>query len=270
MNSTLQSINSGYDGIRLNDPPWGSVGEIQAIPGRFSAWEAELRWDFWWGFSLGIAISAPTQYSGSSFLTFSIMNNALNQTINHTYTSNIEVSPPLMLTLHRSINVIRNLNVSIDGGIGLYRAQMTQTHLFHARYPLEDITLFTSSFDVSGSELGYRLGASVEYRFNQRFSMIAEGQWRFAKISTLTGIQTGETQTFDADGNLTAISSTSKEGILYHYFGEDFETGEFREKLVVDDFPPPWVGIDLPHDVRNASLNLGGFTLKIGLRIRLF
>lgn len=270
LNTTLRSYNSGYDNIRSNWPPWGCVGEIQAIPTRFTAWETELQWSFWWGFSIGIAISAPAHFSGSSFLTFSIMNNALNQTINNTYTSHIKMSPPLMLTLHKSINLIRNVNASIDGGLGLFRAQMTQTYLYHARYPLEDVSLGTFYFDVQGRKLGYHLGIALEYRFSKRFSLITEGQWRFAKISTFKGIQTLEANDFDADGNLTAVHSYSHEGTLYHYFGQDFYNGEVVEKLVVTDLVPPWIGADSPYDIRKAFLDLGCLELKIGLRIKLF
>lgn len=270
LNTTLLSINSGYDLIRSSYPPWGCVGEIQAISGRFTDWEAEFQWEFWWGFSIGIAVSAPTRYGGSSFLTFSIMNDGLNETENNTYEPNIKVSPPLMLNLYKSFDLLRNICVAINGGIGLYRAQMTQNQLYQVRYPLEEQSLTTFYWDVQGRQLGYHLGIALEYRFSRRFSMTTEGQWRFAKISTLQGSAITETQMFDAAGNLTNTATSSTDGILYHYFGQDFSTGQIREKLLVEDLDPPWVGIDLPTDIREAFLDLGGFSLKIGLRIRLF
>lgn len=270
LNTTLMSYNSGYDQIRAQNVLWAVVGEIRPIPSRFTDWEAELQWRFWWGFSIGIAVSEPTHYSGTSFLTFSIMNNALNQTINNTYASTIRVSPPLMLTLYKSVNLIRNVSASIDGGIGLYRAQMTQTYLYQARYPLEDATVGTFYFDVQGKRMGYHLGLSLEYRFNKRFSMSAEGQWRFAQINTFRGIATLEAQEFDAGGNLSGVISHSRTGILYHLMGQDFHNGEFIEKLLVTDLVPPFGGADMPYDIRQAFLDLGCFTLKVGLRIGLF
>jgi hypothetical protein len=270
LNTTLSSFNSGYDHIRSNNVPWAVVGEISPISGRFKEWEAELQWDFWWGFSIGFAVSAPAQYGGMSVLTFSIMNDGLNQTIINTFTSNVEVSAPLMFTLYKSINLIHNVNASIDGGIGIYRAQMTQRHLYHGRYPMEDVGLTTWTYDVGGQDLGYHLGIALEYKFNQRFSMIAEGQWRFAKITTFKGVETLEYQEFDADGVLFNSGNISTDGVLYHYIGQDFNNGEWVEKLLVSDLVPPWVGVDSPYDIRRAFLDLGGFTLKIGLRIRLF
>lgn len=270
LNTTLTSYNSGYDHIRSQGVPWAVVGEIQPIPSRFTDWEAELQWRFWRGFSIGIAVSAPTHYSGSSFLTFTIMENGLNQTTNNTFTSNIRISPPFMLTLYKSVNLKRNIRASVDGGIGLYRAQMTQAHLYQIRGPENDVSLTTKYFDVKGKRLGYHLGVALEYRFNKRFSLITEGQWRFAKITTFKGIWTSEAMEYDAYGDLIYVLSNSREGILYHYFGEDLHNGEVIEKLLVSDFPPPWFGIDMPYDPRNAFLDMGGFTLKIGLRIGLF
>ena len=150
LNTTLRSYNSGYDPIRSYNVPWEVVGEIQAIPSRFTEWEVELQWKFWWGFRIGLAVSAPTQYSGSSFLTFTIIDYSGNQTTNNTLTSKIKVSPPFMLTLHKSVNLIRDISASLDGGIGLYRAQMTQSHLYQIRYPEDDVSLTTLSFDVKG------------------------------------------------------------------------------------------------------------------------
>lgn len=86
----------------------------------------------------------------------------------------------------------------------------------------------------------------------------------------LKGNSLTETQVFDVAGNLTFINTSSTDGILYHYIGLDFSTGRMREKLVVENLDPPWYGIDLPTDIRRAFLDLGGFTLKIGLRIGLF
>ncbi len=270
LNTTLTSFNAAYDKIRLYNPPWACVGEIKPIPNSFTDWEMELQWNIWWGFSLGIAVSAPTRYSGSSYLTYSIMQDALNQTIINTFQSSINVSPPLKLSLHKSVNAFRNIRASINGGIGIFRARMTQTHLMQARYPLEDAALTKFYFDVRGRRLGYHLGAALEYRVSQSFSALAEGEWRFATIRTFKGIEIGETREYDSDGNLRATFTNSTEGPLYHYFGQDFYNGEWREKLLVTDLVPPWYGYDMPLDIRRAFLDLGGFTLRIGLRVRLF
>ena len=270
LNTTLVSINSGYDGIRSSFSPWGCVGEIRPIPHRYMDWEAELQWDFLWGFGLGIAISAPTEYSGRSFLTFSIMQDGLHQTEDNTYTSHIRVSAPIKVYLHKSFVFLRDVSASFCGGLGFYNAQLTQSYIYQVRAPLGGQFLTSTLFDVRGRRLGTHAGIALEYRLNKRVSLVAGGQWRFAKIDMLKGNSLTETQVFDVAGNLTFINTSSTDGILYHYIGLDFSTGRMREKLVVENLDPPWYGIDLPTDIRRAFLDLGGFTLKIGLRIGLF
>jgi hypothetical protein len=175
-----------------------------------------------------------------------------------------------MVSLYRTFSVIPRTIIIIDGGIGFYRARMTQTNVIHLRLPLNAIDLHHTIFDVSGKRNGLHGGLALEYEFNYRFSILAEGRWRSAKIEHLTGRSSMLGQSWDQMGNPVWTDIGSKEGILYHLIGENLYTGREHEKLVLEDFPPPWFGVDLPHDIREAFLDLSGFTFKIGLRIKLF
>jgi hypothetical protein len=270
LNTTLISINSGYDRIRSLDPPWGCTGEILPIPHRYTDWEVGLQWDFWRGFGIGITISAPAQFSGTSFLTHNIMQDGLNQTENHTYASHIKVSAPVKVSLHKSFVLLRNFSASLSGGLGFYTAQMTQNYLSQLRLPLGGQVLTTMLFDVRGRHLGSHLGIALEFNLNRRISLVASGQWRSIIIDTLKGEELLEAQWFDAAGNLDIVFSETFNGLLYHYIGQDSATGLMREKLLVSEIEPPWYGIDLPSDIRNAYIDLGGFTLKVGIKIGLF
>lgn len=269
LNTTLSSINSAYDGIRAYRPE-RCVGEILEVPNRFKDWEAELQWAAWWGFSIGLAVSGPTRFYDKSFLTYTIVDYAGTQSENDTYESEIRVSAPIMFNLYRSFSIFSKVNLAVNGGIGYYRARMTLTEIMHLRYPLDDISLTYFNFNVAGKGVGYHCGLALEYKFNDRFSMMAEGRWRFAKIRTLKGSTSTTHQAWDEEGNLYSTGSNSMEGPLYHYIGTDLRLGRPHEKLSVNDFPPPWWGIDFPRDIREAFLDLGGFTFRIGLRIRLF
>ena len=270
INTTLISINSGYDIVRSSSPSWGCTGEIKPIPHRYKDWEFELQWDFLWGFGMGIAISAPTDYSGSSFLTFSIMQDGLNQTENNTYASHIRVSAPVKVYLHKSFVLLRDISATFSGGLGFYNARLTQSYLYQVRNPLEDQFITNLIFNVQGRHSGSNIGIGLEYRLNKKFALSATWQWQFIKIESLKGSALLETQRFDAAGNLTSVDRTLIDGTFYHYIGQDFSTGRMREKLVVENLDPPWYGIDMPTDIRRAFLDLSGFTLRIGLKIGLF
>ena len=269
LNTTLESINAAYDIVR-NYYPERCVGEILPLPTSYKDWEVELQWAAWWGFSLGLAVSGPTHYSGKSFLTYTIVEYAGTQTENDTYESEVQVSAPVMLNLRRSFSIFQNVGLVISGGIGFYRARMNLTQIMHLRYPLDDISLTSFYTDVTGREIGYHCGLALEYKLNKKFSLLAESRWKFAKITTLSGNSCITHQAFDADGNLAFSDIITKEGILYHLIGTSLVLGVRHEKLVLEDLIPPWDGVDDPFDIRRAFLDLGGFVFKIGLRIRLF
>jgi hypothetical protein len=270
LNTTLRSINTGYDEIRSLDPPWGCVGEIQAIPSNFKNWEAELQWAFWGGVSIGVAVSGPMEFHGNSFLTHTIVAAPGVQTHNIAYNSNIRVFSPLLIYLQKSFTIFRNLSVVARGGIGSYRANIQQEYISQTRMTTSDQELATYVYDVSGHCPGYNCGISFEYRLNKRFSLFTEGCWKFIKIASFAGDASVEDLIFNSDGELAYSFADTLNGILYHYYGVDEYTGLWREKLLVESLEPPWYGIDLPTDIRKAFLDLGGFTFKVGLKIRLF
>lgn len=269
LNTTLRSINDSFDFAR-DISPQRCVGEIQAIPVMFTDWEIELQWAITWGFSLGISVSAPARFYGKSSLTYTIIDYAGLQTENFTYESEVRMSAPLMVSLYRTFSILPKTKVFLMGGIGFYRAQLTQMQQWNFRLPTDATDLTSFYFDVSGRRTGFHGGLAFEYEFNDRFSILAEGLWRSARIEHLTGSRSTQAQAWDSLGNLLFVAGDSEEGPLYHYLGEDLLTGQLHEWLLVNDFPPPWYGPDFPRDIREAFLDLSGFTFKIGLRIKLF
>ena len=269
LNTTLRSINQAFDFARAISPQ-RCVGEVQTIPVTFTDWEMEIQWAIRWGFSLGVSVSAPARFYGKSALTYMIVDFAGTQTENFTYESEVRMSAPLMASLYKTFSILPRTKVALTGGIGFYRASLAQTQLWNFRLPTDATDLTSFYFDVSGRRTGFHGGVAFEYEFNNRFSILAEGLWRSAKIERLTGSRSAREQAWDSMGNLLFAVGDSEEGPLYHYIGEDLLTGELHEWLLVNDFPPPWYGPDFPRDIREAFLDLSGFTFKIGLRIKLF
>lgn len=270
LNTTLYSLNHNprYEYLRENFPEQ-CIGEILEVPNRFKDWEVELQWAAWWGFSVGLAVSGPIRFYDKSVLTYTIAE-GLRQTTDDTYESEIRVSAPVKLNLYRSFPIISRINVAINGGIGYYQARMTQTHITYEHNPSDGEWLKSVYWDVSGRRVGLHCGFALEYKFNDRFSMMAESQWRFAKVNSLEGTIHYTTQVFDEYGNLGYTFEGSDEGPLYHFYEEDMLLGVVTEKLHVTSLAPPWQGIGSPDKIRKAFLDLSGYKFKIGLRIRLF
>lgn len=270
LNTTLYTFNHnpGYEYLRENHPE-RCLGEILEVPAGYKDWEVEFQWAAWWGLSIGLALSGPTAFYDKSSLTYSIAQ-GLRQTDDDSFESEIRISAPVKLSLYRSFLIMPRVNILINGGIGYYQASMAQTWTSNIHLPSDGQSLSSLYWDVKGSRIGLHFGFAVEYEFSDRFSIMAESLWRFANISSLEGRLELTRRHFDEYGALAGSSDFTDVGPLYHYYGEDLLFGNEIEKLVVSSLEVPWTGLDYPRDIRKAYLDLSGFTLKIGLKIRLF
>lgn len=272
VNTTLSSLNTAYDYVRETHP-MGCVGDILPLANKFKDWEAEIRYNLWKGLHVGIAVSGATRHSGESAVTYTIFGGTAGdlQTDIETWKTDIRVSAPVKLNLYYSIPIVSKLDLVVNGGIGYYHARITQMNQWQFRFPADDSAVGYDSYDVSGKCLGYHGGLALEYKFNSRFSMSMESQWRATKIRTFKGSISTYADSYDSSGNYLNSVSASLDGILFHYMGDSLRIPYQRhEKMIVENFDPPWYGIDIPSDIRHAFLDLGGFTFKIGLKIGLF
>jgi len=181
------------------------------------------------------------------------------------------MAAPIKLNLYYSFPIHSKFNLVLNGGVGLYHARMSQSYDWQRRYSSDesgygaDVNVVGNyNFNVSGRTTGYHCGVGLEYKFNDRFSMMAEGQWRFAKIHSLEGTGNRTTRlSYVSGGDIISSTSDSQEGYLYHYIYDLYG----YEELEVFENPDDVSGIS---EVRKATLDLGGFTFKIGLKIGLF
>lgn len=268
MNTTLKSINSIYDVVR-SDHPERCVGEITEIPNNYVDWEVGLQWTISSGFIIGVVVSGPTRFHDRSFLTFTNMDFGWPLTENNTYDSEIKVSMPIKLNVYRSYSIFPKLNLLLNGGLGYYQARLVQSFTQEVRYPVNYRGIEINDFDVSGRRIGVHCGAELEYKFNDRFSMLVEGQYNFSRVKHFSGTSHMTVWEYDDQGNFVGSNSRSTQGILYHYIGVDPSFGALLEKLVVSERPPE-VGNDPGSHLREAFLDFRGFALRFGLKIRLF
>jgi hypothetical protein len=261
LNTTLSSCNTyRYWWLRESDPKW-IAGELVEVPDRFKDWEAEFQWAAWKGLSVGFAISGPIRLHDKGSVSY-----VYGEAETNSVESEIRVAVPVKFNLFYSLPIFSKLNLVVNGGIGLYHARMTQ--IYEYLYFDNPATETTGSyqFDVSGNKTGYHCGFALEYRLNNRVSMMAESQWRFAKIKSLKGSSDLTLESYESN-QLISSESDSQDGYLYHYIVTD-AYGFYHEELGV--YADPSTIEDEVSDLRKAFLDLSGFTFKIGLRIRLF
>jgi len=263
LNTTLASIDAAYDSGRDVNPNY-TFGHVREVSGRFKDWELEVRWTVWKGLSVGAALSGPVHLRGYGNISY-----MYTWTQSYTIESEVRMASPIKLNLYYSIPVHSKVNLILNGGAGLYHARMSQNYDWQRRH--HDLTEEGNydvggnyHFDVSGRAVGCHFGVALEYKVNDRFSMMAEGQWTFAKIKSLKGSceYASVTSYVYGGGDIISSESYSYEGDLYHYINTyGYET------LGVNSDPDNLAEMS---EVRKATLDLGGLTVKIGLKIGLF
>jgi len=267
LNTTLGSINSIYDSIREADPD-RIVGEILRVPNLFAEWEAELQWTNG-RFGVGLAVRNAGSIHQQSSLTYTRFGYAGTQIEERGNTSDIRLRPSLSINLYYSGPIHPNIDLAFSAGAGYYRVHMLYDENWDILTPLGDRGVGDSLINVSGAAFGFHFKGGLEYRFSNRLSVLLDSRWRFARIGNLTGDVTVTSRVYDTEGNLIDTMINSAVGSLYHPIETDLGVGGRVGRLIVRDSPPE-LGSGFPTDIRRGIIDLTGFGVEIGFRIKLF
>lgn len=152
----------------------------------------------------------------------------------------------------------------IKGGIGYYFARTNFYWEEREIWTREDGSLFTdivemAEWDLKSGGFGYHVEVGLEYNLTRNLSIVVEAQGRLAKLKKLKGTEiflgTGYSESFYG----AVYFYEKKDSITEKYY---FRLGFYKEK---PDLPSPKY-----RNIRDAELDLSGYSLKIGIRIRLF
>jgi len=257
LNDALQMQAAYYQSLAASE----STGGISGLDRAYSGAEAELRMSLG-RLSLGLALTAPARMSGSSDATLSWTDTDGTTTMREIWSPEIRTDRPVQLTLYYSQPIISRIKAVASAGIGYYRAEMRLRQVWEYDYP--SITDFGDYyFDVRGHGFGPHFGLGLECEIAKGVSLILEGQWRLAKIKTLTGTSTD---------TYAATSSRSYEGsLIYYYYAANEFGGEYDYQVLClrPEYPDVVIGgrVSSPY---KAGLDLSGFSFKVGIKINLF
>jgi len=112
---------------------------------------------------------------------------------------------------------------------------------------------------VSGGDFGFHAGIGFEYSLGKNLSVVIEVQGRDVKIKELKGKNIMVTSLYGGDREKIY-------GTLWYYKWES-DVG-YLTYLPFSDLRPK--SPPLPHTIRKAIFDLSGFSLKLGIRIKLF
>jgi len=239
----------------------GGTLEGQLEPPKYGAnFEFELRFPLAAGFSLHLAGSSPlkSQTEGSVRLNTPVG----DQTETH-FISNKISAIPFKIGVSYSIRIPTLDNLSIDVGAG--RLILFAEYENLEKYDLQSVFLETEYnywYEIKGdyrSEcLGFYANLTAEYRITKFAAVVVGVEKNWAKMDGFKGSYS-YTANFDLPNN-----EIKGKASLYFYESSQWGMGQHYSILAGHIDRP--VDSDI-QNVRQGRINLGGFSLMIGLRL---
>jgi opacity protein-like surface antigen len=254
LNEYLDSFNQRAD----------ICGKVAAVANWASDWEMELRMRLSSRFSLGLASSGFFNKKNPSSIFFYggavVDPETIKSDSRVEFIPEIKAAMPLGLNLYYSLCSGSRMNLLVNLGLGWYTGKMSDNYIA-SDFQSDGKIYFGTSYQAVENKfsLGFEGGLGLEYGVTDELALVVEVQGRFARISSLKG----------KECVMVNNSLSEQTGTLYYYKWAWFGSGPWYPVISVSESPPEG-GIGSFKDVREARLDLSGFALRLGLRMRLF
>jgi len=191
---------------------------------------------------------------------------------------------PVTLSAYYSIDFGKRLILAFGGGVGYYYGRLKYIEGYNYSFDYVDeltindtLTKFVDQYSSSGEysekstshAIGFHGGASFELRISRRFSFVVEGLGRIVSFNEWEGQKSdkyswehtwGFWGAYYDQGNEQEV----REGKLWLVEVLSRETGKSYPRFVFSKEKPV---SSFYEDVREAGINLDGFSLRIGFRV---
>jgi hypothetical protein len=266
INTFLQSVNEEhtdiaqyYNGLKK--------GELKKI--RFgSGSEVELTFDITPRFRIGLGTGYiyDKRESSSGFEIEAEVIPPDLYYVDVTFSPRVSISAiPIKFGAYYIFPLGSNKRLFINGGIDYY---FTKTRFYWKQ--IEVLTRTRDGFkaldgrewaewDLISKGIGFHGGIGFEYDFAKNFALIIETQGTFAKLNKLKGDEIYVGYRYSEQNYYGYVFYFERGSIIGKFYPE---LGFFKEK---PDYPYPDY-----RNIRDALLDLSGYFLRIGIKIRLF
>ncbi len=169
-------------------------------------------------------------------------------TLNH----DMQISAiPVKIGVYYCLSRFSKFRFFLSGGIGYYFAKISEVYKNQW-----DGSWSHENQEAKGEGFGFQGGMGLELDIAKNIAFVVEGYGRYAKIRDLMG---------ERDWSMSFGPSGSRKGGLY-YFDLDIPYGLLPYIEIISGTPG---GLNR-RNVRKATVNLSGFAMRIGVKIRLF
>ncbi|MFQ6083187.1 MAG: outer membrane beta-barrel protein [Candidatus Aminicenantia bacterium] len=259
INRSIDSFNNGLkEAVRYSNDSLN--GEIEELNYGFD-WEAELRIDI----SDKVGIGFATGYihlKNESSLTYTIRGWDRNEINIYSFEPKV-TAVPLKLRVYYTLPVTPKSKLFLNGGIGYYFAKCSQGEKRKWRSVITDRWWNENKYwEVNSGNFGFHGGIGIEYNLTKNLALMIEGEGRYAKIKKLKGKGKWIWEPKEVNGT------------LYYYTWFDWRIGEWGEwydgLAVFESVEAGNRRLVWERVLREAILDLSGFSLRVGIKIKLF
>ena len=230
--------------------------------------------------------NSDTIYEGGYYYTYSLIDNYSEEP---SYTLG---AIPITLNIYYFMTLHKKVEAFFVGGIGYYFGTLTYDNPYQSDTDYkedyfstaDDTYLFTrvqdDSYEGTGTykkatcnTIGFHGGIGVDIKLFSNISLVAEGIYRYVKFKDWNGIWS-DNYTWDERWGWSDVGysedsgsvSESWNGKIWHYDEyENSDIGKWYQKMSLPERDPRPLEGEIKN-VRQAEINLNGFSLRIGIK----
>jgi len=263
--TSIGDINTHLESLNNMERFESATGEITKLKNWSPDWEAELRLNISRSFGISLATSGVINQKNESHLVTTEPGIWGWRTGIFIFKPEAKARMPVKLGMYYNFPIISRIKVFSTAGIGYYSASISKYRKFDeiVSPPGESYWMWEYWKTDYKANLGLHGGIGMEYSLTKNLGLVLEVQGRYVKIKNLKGFIQSENS--DSLGRIS-----NKKGYLWSY-KTSWMGSLIYYNLDIKEKPP---GSAIPEisitEVRKASIDLSGYSMRIGLRIRLF
>lgn len=261
----IGDINTHLESLNNIETFESATGEITKLKNWSPDWEAELRLNISRSFGISLATSGVINQKNESHLVTTGPGIWGGWTGIFIFKPEAKARMPVKLGMYYNFPIISRINVFSTAGIGYYSASISNYRKFHeiVSPPLESYWMWEYWKTDYKANLGFHGGIGLEYSLTKNIALVLEVQGRYVKIKNLKGFIQSE--------DSHSIGRISKRtGYLWSYKISAWDFGSYYNLDIREEPPSGFIPEISISEVRKATIDLSGYSMRIGLRIRLF
>ncbi|NIM90111.1 MAG: hypothetical protein GTO17_04100 [Candidatus Aminicenantes bacterium] len=163
---------------------------------------------------------------------------------------------PLTLSAYFDLPLAKRLSFTVQVGLGYYLGTFSWDYSYESEF--DD---FKENWEGKSNALGFHGSLGFEFNFSSRIALFVESFGRYAKLKALKGNYTFEETFFGYQGQESIDEAT-----LWYYEWRSSLTGNYYPTLEFNDEKPEETSF--VKNIREGEVDLTGFSVRVGIRIR--